>query len=197
MQFELREKNSSKKYISGSMWTTKHCGSLEIVGQINKRYTRPSGISTFRHFLCEFGDGFLVVSTATAIKNGLVFNPYYKKVSGVGFIGEGAYKSRDKSGMTREYSIWKSMIYRCYSPNAFKGYPSYSDCLVDSRWHNFQNFSEDILSLEGYNRWFLNIEKMELDKDIKIKGNRLYSKDTCMFVTKKENTDERNSRLRT
>lgn len=195
MQFELREINTSKKYYTGSVWPTANCGDLKILGQLNIKSMKSSGYGSFRTFLCEFECGYKTESTGTAIKKGLIYNPFFKNVCNVGFIGIGEFKSRDKKGMTREYSVWKSMIYRCYSPNAYKTHPTYNDCFVDERWHNFQNFAKDIKRLIGYERWALNHEKMELDKDIKIKSNRTYSKDTCLFVTKKENTKEMNNRV--
>ena len=52
------------------------------------------------------------------------------------------------------------------------------DCSVYEGWHNFQNFAkwyED-------NYYEIEEEQMHLDKDILVKGNKVYSPDTCVFV---------------
>lgn len=46
------------------------------------------------------------------------------------------------------------------------------------RWHNFQNFAEWCYTQKEY------VENKDwcLDKDVLVKGNKLYSEDTCAFV---------------
>lgn len=79
------------------------------------------------------------------------------------------------------YRLWVGMIRRCYDTKYNKD--SYSDCCVCDEWKYFSNFLT----------WF-NIHKEEyqeqyqLDKDILVKGNRIYSPDTCCFVPKFINT---------
>jgi hypothetical protein len=56
--------------------------------------------------------------------------------------------------------------------------PTYKGCTVDESWHNFQNFAA------WYDKNFYEIdgERMELEKDILIKGNKVYSPETCVFA---------------
>ncbi len=104
---------------------------------------------------------------------GSVKDPLYPCIYGVGFNGVG--KHITNSG-NRAYRVWMGILCRCYT----RRYPSYSGCSVYKKWHNFQVFAEwyDYHYIEGYH----------LDKDIKIKGNRIYSPDTCMFVTRELNS---------
>lgn len=106
----------------------------------------------------------------------------------IGIIGIGNYKTTIKNKATKEYLIWKCMIERCYHKND-KSYYNYGEkgVIVDKRWHNFQNFCEDIQHLENYDKWKFN-HGWELDKDLKQKGviNKIYSKDTCIFLTSEE-----------
>ncbi len=72
------------------------------------------------------------------------------------------------------YKKWSNMIKRCYSELYQKSKPSYVGCKVCDEWLTFSNFK----------RW---MEKQdwqgkELDKDILVKGNKVYSPDTCCFV---------------
>lgn len=108
-------------------------------------------------------------------------------IYGVGY-SEGSIHERSIKGVpTREYSLWYSMIMRCYSGH----YPSYEGCIVDDRWLNFQNFCDDLPNLTGYEDWKDSKNRaIHLDKDSIIKGNRLYSKETCSFITQVENVRE-------
>lgn len=92
---------------------------------------------------------------------------------GVGFIGDGKYNSKTLNG--KPHQTWRDMLRRCYSPKYHADFPSYIGCSVHSDWHNFQNFCEDYIHMIGEPNFVL-------DKDILIKGNKLYSKETCCLV---------------
>jgi len=88
----------------------------------------------------------------------------------IGFIGIGKYNSGKK--YRNCFLIWRSIIQRCYSTDI--KYHTYIGCVVDEKWHNFQNFAE----------WYYNnhIDSFQLAKNILIKNNKIYSEDTCCFV---------------
>lgn len=112
-------------------------------------------------------------------KNGDVKNPYHPSIFNIGYIGEGKFKSRDEKGnKTIEYIVWRNMIQRCYDPYTINKHLTYKDCFVCEEWHNFQNFAK----WYEENYYECNNERMELDKDILIKGNKVYSPTTCIFV---------------
>lgn len=73
------------------------------------------------------------------------------------------------------YRTWKDMLKRCYSSNLHGKYPTYADCSVDDKWLTFSVFR---LWMEKQD-W----EGKALDKDIIKPGNKVYSSDTCIFVT--------------
>lgn len=77
---------------------------------------------------------------------------------------------------TKLYTTWHSMIRRCYSEVYHKRKPSYTLCYVCDNW----------LRLSGFKVWFDEnyVEGLELDKDILVEDNRLYSSDTCCFIPK-------------
>lgn len=114
------------------------------------------------------------------IKNGNVKNPNHKSVCNVGYMGVGKYKSTFQKKPSEYYNCWTSMIKRGYSSKYEKRQPSYKNVTVCEGWHNFQNFAEWFE--ENYKEGF------ELDKDILVKGNKLYSPETCCFVSKEINT---------
>ena len=127
----------------------------------------------FSKYDCTFKN-----ATYQSFKNGQIRCPYERRVYGIGYIGEGKYKAKENGKRTRVYDAWYSMLKRCYSDKLHEKHPTYKNCSVTEKWHNFQNFG----------KWFDNNyyevtgEEMCLDKDILIKGNKIYSSDTCIFV---------------
>lgn len=76
------------------------------------------------------------------------------------------------------YKHWFSMMSRCYGKVKEKE-PSYIGCVVCDEWLVYSNFKEwfDKNYIDGYH----------LDKDILVKGNKIYSPETCCFVPKEIN----------
>lgn len=110
------------------------------------------------------------------LKTGSFKNPYRPNVYGVGFFGVGDFKGFGGGRATPEYGAWRSMISRCYNKQVHKTRPSYTDCFVDERWHNFQVFAEWYTSHEHYGLDY------QLDKDLLVAGNKIYSPETCSLV---------------
>ena len=107
-------------------------------------------------------------------------NPYCKTFFNIGFIGDGNYVHKTHKNI---YNTWVDMLRRCYEPYYLNRYPSYIDCYVCEEWHNFQNFAK----WYEENIYNCNNERMHLDKDILIKGNKIYSPETCIFVPERIN----------
>lgn len=94
----------------------------------------------------------------------------------------------EPNGSRKPYSVWKNMIHRCYS----RTNPSYKfyggrGVTVSEEWHCYDNFRKDMENLEGYNEDLFYENKLELDKDGIDKEVKTYSKETCRWVTRKEN----------
>ena len=72
------------------------------------------------------------------------------------------------------YAAWKQMLARCYCESYVKKTPTYKDAEVCDEWKRFSAFKEwfDEHYIDGYC----------LDKDILVKGNKVYSPQTCCFV---------------
>lgn len=111
-------------------------------------------------------------------KKGNIKCPYERRYYGIGYLGEGKYDINENGKHTKCYNTWHDMFRRCYDEKCHEKRPTYKDCEVDEEWHNFQNFAkwyyENYYEIEG--------EKMQLDKDILHKGNKIYSPETCIFV---------------
>lgn len=96
-----------------------------------------------------------------------------KLVEGVGINDyEGSVKENGKP--IKSYNVWRLMIRRCYCIKALGRNPTYVGCSVYPEWLSFSNFK----------KWFDEnyVEGFVLDKDILVKGNKVYSPETCRFV---------------
>lgn len=133
-------------------------------------------------------DGYTRVSRVSEIKSGRIQNPFFKRVAGVGFIGDGPYSS--KNDLTC-YQKWSGMLHRVYDSTRIC-YRQYGGrgVLVHESWHNFQNFAE----------WFYkqpnnDVKNIELDKDLIDTAAKLYSENTCSLVPKEVNIALTDSRI--
>ena len=117
-------------------------------------------------------------------KNGGIKCPYEPRYYGKGYLGEGKYKAFENGKKTDEYRIWYNMLERCYDPKYQEKRPTYKGCTVEDYLLNFQNMSEWI----NENYYEVLGEKMQLDKDILYKGNKVYSRESCIFVPQRINT---------
>ena len=77
------------------------------------------------------------------------------------------------------YLVWVSMLNRCYSATVHKSHPSYKDCSVCDEWLIFSNFKAWMEQQDWGDK--------QLDKDLLVEGNKVYSPDTCVFVHVKIN----------
>jgi len=77
------------------------------------------------------------------------------------------------------YDTWKSMLQRVYDPKFHAKQPTYIGVTVCEEWHSFMAFRA----------WMMeqNWEGKQLDKDILVPGNKVYSPETCAFVTREVN----------
>ena len=117
-------------------------------------------------------------------KKGNIKCPYEPRYFSKGYLGEGKYKAKEDGKLTDEYRIWYNMLRRCYDPKLHEKYNTYEYCKVEDFLLNFQNMGEWIEN----NYYEIPGEKMELDKDILCKGNKVYSRGTCIFVPHKINS---------
>ncbi|AUR86118.1 winged helix-turn-helix DNA-binding domain protein [Vibrio phage 1.082.O._10N.261.49.E4] len=162
----------SKDMIKGKVYDTIGSGRAVVVRYINSKEV----IILFEETGCER------TCQSSHLRAGTVKDPLKPSVYGVGFIGCGQYKPTGNNKKTPEYRAWTGMLERCYSDKSIEVNPTYAGCTVCDEWHNFQYFAE----------WFCARYKdgYELDKDIKISGNKTYSPETCLLVSKIENVVE-------
>ena len=122
-------------------------------------------------------------STAPSI---LSMVDFYKRVDDMKakkkIFGIGIDDSTASSNQTAHYK-WYRMLERCYSERYLAKKPTYRGCCVCDEWLTFSNFE----------KWFSDpdngyCERYHLDKDILVKGNKIYSPNTCCFVPQEINS---------
>ena len=123
-------------------------------------------------------------ATYQSFKNEKIKCPYEPRYYGKGYLGEGKYKMSENGKNTDEYDIWYHMLMRCYDPKYQEKHTTYKGCKVEDYLLNFQHMCEWL----DDNYYEIPGEKMCLDKDILCKGNKIYSRETCIFVPQKINT---------
>jgi hypothetical protein len=73
------------------------------------------------------------------------------------------------------YMRWYGMITRCYSEKFHRIYPAYVGCSVCDDWLYFSKFKA-WMELQDW-------EGKQIDKDLLIEGNKVYSPNACIFVS--------------
>lgn len=125
--------------------------------------------------------GFETTAYLGCIKSGKVKDPYSPSVYGVGVLGT-KYSPSINGVKTKEYMLWHSMLKRCYSDTYQKKYPTYIGCEVSDNFLHYEYFYEWCNKQIGFDN-----EGWHLDKDLLIKGNKVYSENTCVFIPKEIN----------
>ena len=125
--------------------------------------------------------GYETTAHLATIKNGSIKDPYSPSICGVGIVGT-KYPINVNSVLTKEYTLWHSMLKRCYSTTLKKKYPTYIDCECSENFKSYEYFYEWCHKQIG----FCN-DGFHLDKDLLIKGNKVYGESTCIFIPKEIN----------
>jgi hypothetical protein len=179
----------------GATFRTRHNGECAILGRSDDKSRRG-------YYVVEFKDsGIIKEAYGSHIKTGSVSDEAFPsseeerqkllmtpKYYGVGYIGNGCHSTIENTRThqrTRAFILWHNMLARCYMTTKgkqyFKGYKGVTVC---ERWHNFQNFCNDLPKLHGYNKWKDNPGEFELDKDYS--HRRIYSADTVALSAQKK-----------
>ena len=122
----------------------------------------------------------------TTIRSGEIKDPYLPSVYGVGIVGT-KYPITVNCVKTKEYLLWYSMLQRCCSDNSKKKRPTYEGCEVSENFKSYEYFYEWCNEQIGFNNDG-NGNLFQLDKDLLIKGNKVYSESTCVFIPSEINS---------
>ena len=115
------------------------------------------------------------------VKSGNVKDPYLPSVYGIGVLGT-KYPSKINGVQTKEYVLWANMLKRCYNESLHLKRPTYEGCKVSDNFKSYEYFYEWCNNQIGFNN-----KDWHLDKDLLIKGNKVYSENSCVFIPREIN----------
>lgn len=146
-----------RKFETGEIFTNNSGTVATIVDFITGTKTKS------RRAVLECEDGTRIIVQTPKLKTGNWKNPNEPTVCGVGYIGQGEFKSSIKGKPSVGYTKWNRMLSRCYLKTDAQ-YPFYggSGVTVCDEWHNYQNFAKWFY--ENYNVFNNDVV---LDKDIR------------------------------
>ena len=130
--------------------------------------------------------GYRKVAEMKEVRNGSIKDPYSPSVRGVGILGT-KYPSKINGVKTKECVLWNNMLERCYSDTYKKRNPTYEGCEVSDKFKSYEYFYEWCNKQIGFDNED-DENPFHLDKDLLIKGNKVYSENTCVFIPKEVNT---------
>jgi hypothetical protein len=158
---------------------------------LNKRFTNKHGCSGFvlkyvnaSEVYFQFDSGWVGCFTIQNIRHGNFKDKMQPLVFGIGFVGDGEYKTGKNGRINKTYRTWTNMLQRCYDLKCQQNHPTYIGCSVHAEWHNFQNFAqwyEENYPKDG--------KEYDLDKDRLVKENKVYGPTTCCFLTQQQNIE--------
>ena len=156
----------SYKDCVGKVCKSKSSGDFKILKYNNARNVVIQFLKTGFETTAQLGD----------IKIGKVKDKYLPSVCGVGIVGI-KYPISEGGVQIKEYTLWNSMLKRCYSDCSKKKRPTYEGCEVSDKFKSYEYFYEWCNKQIGFNN-----KGWQLDKDLLVKGNKIYSEDSCVFL---------------
>ena len=164
--------NDVTKDCVGVVCKSKSSGDFKILKYNNNRNVEIQFLNTGYETVVRLGN----------IRSGYVKDPYTPSVYGVGITGT-KYPSKINGAQIKEYTLWNSMLKRCYSDSSKKEYPTYEGCEVSDKFKSYEYFYEWCINQIGFDN-----EGWHLDKDLLNKGNKVYSENTCVFIPSEINS---------
>ena len=161
----------SYKDCVGRVYKSLNSGDFKIVKYNDAKDVEIQFVSTSFETSVELGN----------IRNGKVKDPYIPSVFGVGIVGT-EYPINEGGVLTKEYVLWAGMLERCYSDTYKKKRPTYEGCKVSDNFKYYEYFYEWCNKQIGFGN-----KGWHLDKDLLVKGNKVYSENTCVFLPREIN----------
>lgn len=160
-------------YSIGKIFENNKGDKFEIIEKLDGRKRRIKFLNT----------GYERITTTSAINLKSVRNKARPTICGIGIS--------DLSSTHLLYDRWRNMLRRCYDENHYN-YPDYGakGITVCKKWHTFSNYVKDIEQKENYDKLVQDSKNWQVDKDILIPNNKIYSNETTLIVHISENSKQ-------
>ena len=155
----------NKEKYEGVIFHTKQGCKFQVTKYVNAFEVHVKFITT----------GYETIANLQHVKEGAVKDKLSPTVQGVGIVGSESISINRKP--IKEYEVWFGMLNRCYSTKPREQNRTYSGCVVSENFKYFPYFKDWCSKQIGFAN-----KGWDLDKDILVKGNKIYSEDTCCFV---------------
>lgn len=159
--------NGVHKYL-GKVYKSKNYGEFKVIEYNNANDLTVEFLKT----------GYKTKARTSDLRKNQVKDLLGRSVLGVGYLGEKYGLKIDK----HIYQIWKGILGRCYDKAELEKKPTYRGCSVSEHFQCYSNFHEWCQHQIGFGN-----DGWQLDKDLLIKGNKVYSEDTCVFIPQEVN----------
>ncbi len=154
---------------AGDVFKSKSYGLFEVV-------SRSPGKAVIR-FL---DTGFSVEVSKSQVYKGTIKDKLSPQIYGLGYYGDESFTSTlSKRDSEKALEAWHTMFKRCYSEKVHVVSKSYIGCEVSTEWFNFQSFAQFYTEYKQ--------EGWELDKDLLVRGNKVYGPHTCVWLPRNIN----------
>ena len=160
-----RTLDAKEKY-EGAVFKTNNYGDVEVTEYIDSHNITVKFLNT----------GAIKNTTASALTTGILKDSEVHDTHKYGVMD--IPKSVGRGGRCDPlYKKWNGMMQRCYNPKNKINNPAYEACTSSETFRHFSKFKSWYYSQIGCEQ-----EGWHLDKDILVKGNKVYSEDTCCIV---------------
>ena len=154
-----------KAEYEGKVFKTKNYGDVVVLQYTNTRDVTVKFINT----------GNIRKVGMSELKKGEVRDNELKPVYKVGVMDVPNVITHEHS--PKSYRAWNHMLQRCYNENLRHLHQTYADCVVSDDFKYYSKFKVWSEKQIGYTQ-----DGWALDKDILVRGNKIYSAETCAFV---------------
>lgn len=158
----LQRSRKRESKMVGKVLSSNSCGDYTILEYKSKG-----------NILIEFiKTGYRTIITSSRIADGNIKDKLLPRIFNVGIVGT-KYPAN-----TKHYTLWYGMLKRCYDTSLHtKINKTYKNCTVSDNFLHYEYFYEWCNKQIGFTD-----SHFELDKDLLIKANNVYSEYTCAFV---------------
>ena len=156
----------------GKLYKTNNSGDIEVLSYTNSKNVEIKFLKS----------GNVTTVYSSNIVNGTIKDVYSPTVYAVGVIGS-KYPTRFNNKSLPQYEHWKGMIRRCYNDEERGKFKTYKGCTVSENFLHYEYFYEWCNKQTGFN-----CDNFDLDKDLLVKGNKVYSEHTSIFLPREINS---------